>query len=110
MGRLGEPARSLGHAKTMKPTPRFLAELQLSLPPTEADPNLSLEGNGFCGPSTHVTLAGQLLPKFLQPYGILGQGWGQPLISPPALSPLGVGGCALKPNRTDMSTFCQHRV
>lgn len=76
MGRLGEPASSLGHAKTMKPTPRSLAELQLSLPPTEADPNLSLEGNGFCGPSTHVTLAGQLLPKFLQPYGILGAGVG----------------------------------
>lgn len=60
----------------MKPTPRFLAELQLSVPPTEADSNLSPEGNGLCGPSIHVTLAGQLLPKFLQPYGILGAGVG----------------------------------
>lgn len=76
----------------MKPTPRFLAELQLSLPPTEADPNLSLEGNAFCGPSIHVTLAGQLLPKFLQTYGILGAGVGTVShFFPSSLSSLGVG-------------------
>lgn len=111
MGSSGEPASSLGHSKTMKPIPHFLAELPLSLPPTEADPNLSLEGNGFCGPSIHNTLAGQLLPKFLQPYGIVGAELRTiSRFFPSSLSSLGVGGCSLKPNRTDMSTFHQHKV
>lgn len=51
VGRSGEPPSSLGRLQTMKPTTRFRAALQLSLPPTEADLNLSLEGNGSCGPS-----------------------------------------------------------
>lgn len=59
----------------MKPTPRFLAELQLSLPPTEADPNLSREGNGSFSPSILCHL-----------------GWPAPIQIPPALQHPGVRG------------------
>lgn len=63
----------------MKPTLCFLAELQLRLPPTEADPNLSREGNEFCSPSVLCHL-----------------GWPAPTPIPPVLQhPGGSGGNSL---------------
>lgn len=49
----------------MKPEPHPLGELQLDLLPTEADPNVTQEGDRFFHPSIYpVTLADQLFLEF----------------------------------------------
>ena len=117
MGRSGETASSLGHSKTLKPTPHFLAELQLSLTPTEADPNLSQEGNEFCSPCILGHLGWPAPTQIPQSHSILGAAVGTAsYFFPSSVPQFGVGGCSLKPiklpcpsstsMRSDSSLLC----
>ena len=101
----------------MKPTPHFLAELQLSPTPTEADPNLSQEGNEFCSPCILGHLGWPAPTQIPQSHSILGAAVGTASYFFPSPVPqFGVGGCSLKPiklpcpsstsMRSDSSLLC----
>lgn len=82
-GKVDEPANLLGHLEVGKPTPCSLAEPQLSLLPTEVDPNLTLQGS--LGPSTLTTqVASSARPPNSPAWE---QEWRQCLMSSPSSSP-----------------------